>query len=299
MSSNVPRRAVFVLSGGGNLGAVQVGMLRGLLEAGIRPDAVVGTSIGALNGAFLAGHNDIAGIEALTELWTSVRRSDAFPFRISTLARGMLGRQPFMFDSLGLQSVLARAQFGFDRLEEAPLPLRVVTTDICSGEAVVLTKGDTVRALLASSAIPGVFSSVEIDGRTLVDGGVVANTPIVQAEELDPTVIYVLPTMPDRFPAAPTRAIVMFQRAVSLSIKDVERRALQVARTRRPVWVLPVPDSANNLSALDFGATRRLISEAHDLTSSWIEDNLATRGQVEFPPPQVLSGGDALEEVAA
>ncbi len=187
---------VFVLAGGGNLGAVQVGQLYALLESGIKPDAVVGTSIGALNGAFVVNHADLSGMEELAELWASVRRRDVFPVSVRALARGVFGHQQFLFESLGLRSVLLRAQFGFTHLEDAPIPVHVVATDLNTGNPVVLDHGETIRCLLASSAVPGLYAPVEIEGRTLVDGGVVANVPIAAAEALNPSRVYVLPTVP-------------------------------------------------------------------------------------------------------
>lgn len=271
MSSPDGRKTVFVLSGGGNLGAVQVGMLHGLLEAGIRPDAVVGTSIGALNGAFLAAHTDVAGVQELAELWASVRRRDVFPMSVRALARGVFGHGQFLFESLGLRSLLLRADVGFDRLQDAPLPFRVVATDVQSGEPVVLSRGETVRALLASAAIPGVFPPVEIGGRMLIDGGVVANTPVGVAEALDPGIVYVLPTAPDRMSEAPANAIVMMQRAMALATRTAERHALDAVSSRRTVRTLPVPEVAGRLSIFDFTATQALIDEARALTRSWLE----------------------------
>jgi NTE family protein len=262
---------VFVLNGGGNLGAVQVGMLQALLEGGIRPDAVVGTSIGALNAAFLAGHADLAGIEELSLLWASVRRRDVFPMSIPALAKGVFGHRPFIVESLGLRSLLMRANFGFERLEEAPIPVRVVATDLDTGDAVVLRSGDTIRALLASSAIPGVFPTVEIGGRTLIDGGIAANTPIAQAEAFEPSEIYVLPTLPAAHLPPPGNAILMMQRAMALAAHPGEQRAIAEASSRRSVRILPVPAAAGKLSIFDFRATRQLIRESYVLAASWLE----------------------------
>ena len=261
-----------MLSGGGNLGAVQVGMLYALLEAGIKPDAVVGTSIGSLNGAFLAGHSNLAGMDELGELWASVRRRDVFPMSARAVSRGIFGHQPFLFESLGLRSLLMRANFGFDRLEDAPIPIEVVATDLDTGDPVVLKSGDTIRALLASSAIPGVFPTVEIDGRTLIDGGIVANTPIAQAEELEPSTVYVLPTVPDNRLPPPANAILMMQRAMNMASHPAERRALEEAATRRLVRVMPVPQAATKLSIFDFKETQRLIKESYFLATSWLEE---------------------------
>ena len=247
-------------------------MLYALLEAEIKPDLIVGTSIGALNGAFLAGHADLAGMDQLGDLWASVRRREVFPMSVRAVLRGIFGHHPFLFESLGLQSLLMRANFGFDRLEDAPIPILAVATDLGSGDPVVFSSGDTIQALLASSAIPGMFPSVEIDGRTFIDGGVVANTPIAQAEELDPTTIYVLPTVPDNRLPPPANAILMMQRAMNLAAHPAEKRALAEAASRRTVRVLPVPQAASKVSIFDFKETRRLVKESYFLATSWLEE---------------------------
>jgi NTE family protein len=272
---------VFALAGGGNLGATQVGMLHALLEGGIRPDAIVGTSIGALNGAFLAGHADLAGIEQLTELWLSVRRNDVFPMRLPSLVRGLLGHQEFLVEPLGLRSFLTRADLGYSELEDAPIPLRVVATDLATCEAVVLSEGGVIDALLASAAIPGVFPPVEVDRRLLVDGGVLANVPIEQADLLGPSQIFVLPTTPDDLPVVGSNALVMIQRAMTMASRPVARAAFERVMSRTPVHVLPVPSTAGQLSLVDFRATRRLINDAYQMATDWLRGRRCGRSRAE------------------
>jgi NTE family protein len=261
---------VFVLAGGGNLGAVQVGMLYALLEAGISPDAIVGTSIGALNGAFLAGHPGLRGVDELAQLWSTVHRPDVFPVRVRELLRGVIGHRKHLFDSIGLRTLLQRADLGFEDLEEAPTPLSVVATDLHTGEAVILSAGNAVSALLASAAIPGVFPPVEIDGRTLVDGGVVANTPIAQAERYDPSLVIVLPTVPNTLDETPGNAVAMMQRAMTLAGRNTEQLIFGEVSSRRKVEWLPAPAEAGHLSIFDFSATDRLIDESYRLSSGWL-----------------------------
>jgi NTE family protein len=118
---------------------------------------------------------------------------------------------------------------------------------------------------------------VEIDGRTLVDGGIVANTPIAQAEAFDPEVVYVLPTLPDYPTPVPANALIMMQRVMALAGFSAEQRALTEAASRREVRVLPVPETAAKLSIFDFRATRRLIDEAYLLTTAWLRTPVARR----------------------
>lgn len=283
----------FVLGGGGNLGAVQVGMLYALLEAGIRPDLIVGTSIGALNGAYLAGHADLDGVENLAELWAAVRRPDVFPMSMRSVARGLIGHRNFLFESYGLRSVINRAQLGFSHIEDAPIPLHAIATDLSTGEAVVLSKGLTTEVLLASAAIPGLFPPVEIDGRLFVDGGVVANVPILEAEALGASTIYVLPTLSDDIRSVPTNAPAMMQRSMFLASRPAARASFAAVSSRAELHVLPAPASAESLSIFDFGATRELVNEAYELAGAWLVTGLGT-GQ-RFEPSQRISGRNIVE----
>src|SRR5690242_1783196 len=85
------KRVAFVLSGGGSLGATQVGMLRALFEAGIEPDMLVGTSVGSVNSAWVGAWPALDGIDKLAEIWRGLRRDDVFPLGW-TAAMGLLGR---------------------------------------------------------------------------------------------------------------------------------------------------------------------------------------------------------------
>jgi NTE family protein len=146
-------------------------MLLGLAEAGIMPDMIVGTSVGAVNGGWVASRPDVAGIGALAELWRSLSRNDLFPTRPLLGLLGFLGQRPNLVPDIGLRRLLAD-HLEFSRLEDAPIPLHVVATDVLSGQDVLLSTGDVVDAIVASAAIPAVFPPVRINGRDLMDGGV-------------------------------------------------------------------------------------------------------------------------------
>lgn len=272
-SSRGPRSrdcTAFVLSGGGSLGAVQVGMLYALLEAGILPDLVVGSSVGAINGAYLAGHASLDGVEQLAALWESIRRRDIFPLGLRAVLGGALGRRAHFVDPLGLKTLILRAELGFGRLEEAPLPFYPVATDLATGHAVVLDEGDIVQALLASAAIPGVFPPIEIRGRMLVDGGVVADSPLIQAEALGATRIYLLPTASVEDAMLPRGAIDVAARALFLSANQTAEAAIGALATRLDVQVVP-PPAASSHSIFEFGRTTELIDRAYVRASGWLE----------------------------
>lgn len=117
-----------VLSGGASLGAPQVGMLQALEEEGVRADLLVGTSVGAVNTAWLAGHPD-RPVAELGRIWRSLRRRDVFPAEPWHGLLGFVGRRPNLVPPGPLRELI-RTHLPFDRLEDAPTPLHVVVTDV-------------------------------------------------------------------------------------------------------------------------------------------------------------------------
>src|SRR5690348_13594854 len=250
-------RIAFVLSGGGSLGAVQVGMLRALFENDVRPDFLIGTSVGAVNAAWVAGRPGRDGADELAEIWLGLRRQDVFPLSPLTGARGLLGRSNHLVNNQSLRSILER-HIPFERLEQAALPVHIVATELKSGRATVLASGPAVPALLASCAIPGVFPPVTIGRREYVDGGVANHTPVTVAIELGASDIFVLPVGYPWLNREPTNALGMALHALARFVEqklDAEVAANQDTAT---IHVLPVLDIAD-VSPADFGRTRELI----------------------------------------
>src|SRR3954471_20532494 len=150
----------FVLSGGASLGAVQVGMLRALYERDIAPDLIVGTSAGALNGAYIASRRQtVATADALAGVWRHLRRGQVFPLNPLTGLLGFLGARDHLVPASGLRRVIER-HVECDRLEEMPIPLHVVAVDVTSGEELRLSSGAALDAVLASASIPAVLPPV-------------------------------------------------------------------------------------------------------------------------------------------
>ena len=173
-------RTAFVLSGGGNQGVSQVGMLRALLEREIVPDVVVGTSAGALNGAGICYAPNLTGVAQLSAVWEQLRSDQVFPGGKIHRAWNIVRRGTHLFGSEGLEALIHHSTPA--RLfSDLQIPLRVIATDLDTGEEVVLVRGPLKPALLASTALPGVFPIVHHDGRRLVDGGVVDNVPLSHA----------------------------------------------------------------------------------------------------------------------
>lgn len=256
------RSTAFVLSGGASLGAVQVGMLLALYERGVRPDLVVGTSVGAVNGAFIASRPPTPETaRELASVWRRTRRGQVFPVRPLRGLSGFLGSSNHLVPDSGLRR-LVQACVGRARLEDLPIPLHVVAVDVLTGEEVLLSAGRAVDAVLASAAIPGVLPPVRWEGRELVDGSVADNTPISQAVALGAREVYVLPTgHACALAAPPGSALGMSLHALSLLMHGRLVSDIARYRDRARIIVLP-PPCPLAVSPVDFSHTDRLIARA-------------------------------------
>ena len=264
----------FVLTGGGSLGAVQVGMLQVLAERDVRPDLLVGTSVGALNAAFVAGRGFSAGtVDELEAIWRSVRRVDVFPFQQFRHLRNR--HRAALCSPVGLRRLLT-AELRMARLEEAMVPVHVTATDVLSGEEVLLSRGDAVSAVMASAAIPAVFPPVEIDGRLLYDGGLADNAPISKAVALGATRVFVLPTGYACALSEPPRSV-LAHALHTLTLLIERRLILDVARYADVVEVAVLPPLCPlTVGPADFRHTGELIEQARTATRTWLDEGGAT-----------------------
>jgi NTE family protein len=252
----------FVLSGGASLGAIQVGMLEALYERGIQPDLVVGTSAGALNGAFIASRPQTVDTAAeLGELWRGLRRGRVFPFDPLAGLLGFAGARNHLVPERGLRRMVEE-QLEVERLEEMPVPLHVVATDVLTGDEVRLSAGPAVDAVMASAAIPGVLPAVEWEGRVLVDGGVANNAPVSHAVELGATRVYVLPTgYACDLDEPPRSAVAMLVHATSMLTQHRMNSDLRALADACDLVVLP-PPCPLAIAPFDFSHAGELMDRA-------------------------------------
>lgn len=189
-------RRAFVLSGGGNRGPLQIGAMRALLEAGIEPDFLVGTSAGAINAAAFAADPTREGLERLAAAWRSVRRSDIYPGNLFTILWRVLTHQDSLFDGSGLRRTLqAHLPPGVRTFGDLARPCFVTAADLRTQRLILFGEDPStplLEAVLASASVPIIHPPVRFRGMQLVDGGVVAVVPISIALEKGATEIYVL-----------------------------------------------------------------------------------------------------------
>jgi NTE family protein len=203
----IPERTAFVLAGGGSRGAVQVGMLAELVDRGIHAGRVYGASVGAVNGAAYCNAPNRDGMKKLEEVWRNLSGEAVFPRGLVHGPWMFLQQRSSVHPNTGLRRIV-EAGIDFERLEDAEVPLEVVTTSLTDGEERWISHGPAVDAILASAAIPGIFPPVAIGDDLLVDGGVVNNVPISRAIAGGATRIYVLLCGPLHFrPPTPRRPV--------------------------------------------------------------------------------------------
>ena len=282
----------FVLSGGANLGAVQVGMLRALDEADIRPDLLVGASVGAINAAWVAGAPAGAGVEPLADIWRRLRRQDVFPLRFGRGLAGFLGKRPSLFGDAGLRRTIDK-HVVFDRIEDARIPLHVVVTDVLDGRDVAISSGPAVDVITASAAVPGVLPPVVLNGRVYMDGGVMNNAPISHAVALGADRIYVLPTgYACSLTEAPTSALGMTMHALSLMVN--RRLSLEVEHFHEAADLRVVPPPCPiDVGPNEFDRADELIEIAYANTVEWLG---ASAGALSISPMLGSGGGNPLAD---
>ncbi|GAC1570389.1 MAG: patatin-like phospholipase family protein [Candidatus Dormibacteria bacterium] len=191
-NQDVPAPEVaFVLGGGGHLGAHEVGMLRALIEHGIRPDLILGTSIGAINGAVFAAAPLPGTVARLVEVWNDLEVTGVLGGsmlrQISTLAR----TRTHAHSSTPLRRLLSQA-LPVERIEDLAVPFQCVAASIERAAEHWFTSGSIVDAVLASAALPGVLPPALINGEHFLDGGIVNSIPVGRAVQLGARTIYVL-----------------------------------------------------------------------------------------------------------
>jgi NTE family protein len=259
----------FVLSGGGNLGALQIGMMRALLEHDIRPDLIVGCSVGAINGAGLAEDPTLVGALRLERLWRALDGKELMPAGWLPNTVAIARRGEAIHENHGLrrhleQSLTART------FEELAVPFQCVATDVVGVREVWFRSGPLIEPILASAALPAVYPAVEIDGVRYLDGGIVDDVPMSRAVELGARTLYVLQvglfSRPRPEPKRPLDVAVQaywiarhhrFKRELAAMPPDIELHLLPTGQT---------PSMRYN----DFTRTSELISLAYEASSAYL-----------------------------
>lgn len=234
-------RIGLALGGGAARGFAHVGVIQVLEEAGIRPALVAGTSAGSLVAALYASGKTGAQLQQVAE---SMEEATFADWTLPIFSRGLLRG-----DALARY---VHAQVGGRLIEDLPLPLGIVATDLNSGQGVLFQRGDTATAVRASSAVPAVFQPVRVAGREYVDGGLVSPVPVRYARQMGAELVIAvdISNVPDANPAGDTLQILLQTFTImGRSINNWELRDADVV----------VRPALNGVASADFNARRRSI----------------------------------------
>ncbi|MBA1324371.1 patatin-like phospholipase family protein [Pseudomonas plecoglossicida] len=298
-AENTRPKVGLVLSGGAARGLAHIGVLKALEEQGVRVDAIAGTSMGAVIGGLYASGYSVEELEKLaTTLDWQQALSDApprkdVPFRRKQDDRDFLVKQKLSFrddGSLGLplgviqgqnlalllESKLAHTADTRD-FDKLPIPFRAVATDIASGEKVVFRRGHLPQVIRASMSIPAVFAPVEMDGRLLVDGGMVDNIPLDVAREMgvDLAIVVDIGT-PLRDRKQLNTVVDVLNQSITLMTRRNSEE--QLANLHRDDILIQPPLAAFGVT--DFGRTAEMIEAGYRATRA-LDARLATLRQAE------------------
>jgi len=278
LSDPQPTKTAFVFAGGGSFGAVQVGMMHALASHGVSADMVVGSSVGALNGAFYAGDPTPAGVEHLAEIRRGLQRNDVFPLTLRALL-SFLWRRDFLIPHDGIRK-LVDDHIPYRSLEDAKLPLHIVTTDIITGDSVVFSKGPAAEAIVASTAIPGAFAPVHYGDYYLADGALSSNTPVRIAVKQGARRLIILPTgHACANDAPPVGAVANALHALTLLIARQLVNELEELGPEIAYFVVP-PLCPLAGSPYDFSRTAEHIERARRSTDDWIATGGLTQREI-------------------
>lgn len=242
--SSVPKkvpRVGLVLGGGAARGFAHIGVIQVLEEAGIRPSLVVGTSAGSLVAAFYASGKTGAQLQHVAETMEEATFAD---WTLPIFSRGVLRGEAL--------SRYVSAQVKGRLIENMPLPLGIVATDLNSGQGVLFQRGDTATAVRASSAVPALFQPVRIAGREYVDGGLVSPVPVRYARQMGAELIIAvdISSAPEGNSASDTLQIL--NQTFTIMIKSINSfELLDADVVVRPALI--------GVASADFGARRRSI----------------------------------------
>ena len=270
-------RDAFVLSGGGSLGAIQVGALQALIGAGVRPDVLIGCSVGALNATFLAVDPSPAHLDELETLWRGLTRADIFTASKRSIAGHVVRRDTHLYEPDGLRDLVDRLVPASD-LSELGIPVHIVTTDLLTGQPVWWTSGDPRQVLVASASLPALFPPVPLAGSLHVDGGVTCPVPVQRAIDLGAERIWVLDVTGGSLGRRDERMTALDVLLTSFAISRYRLAHHEVPNPPvRPVIPMPRVELGRH-EMRDFSRTAELIEMGREAGERMVQQELAYAG---------------------
>jgi NTE family protein len=262
----------FVLSGGGNLGSIQVGMLKALVETGIKPDVVVGTSIGSVNAAFLAADPSSDHVEKLCDLWRAVTSRDVFTWNPVRMAHAAL-RRGSLFPPEGWRRFLTE-RIPFERIEDAAVPLRIMVTDFEDGSPVILDSGSVIDAVIASTCLPGIFPPQRIGDHLYFDGVLAEQVPLKPAIDAGADTVYVLAASHASPPPDVRSPGQIFRHALTILLfPRIRLDALELPQRHPDLRIIQLPSVGAQVALWDMSRHDELIERAYQEAMEFLADH--------------------------
>jgi NTE family protein len=261
----------FILSGGGTLGSIQVGMLQALLEADIRPEVLVGSSIGSVNAAFLAAGPSPERVEALRALWHGVRPRDVFSLNPLRMGHALL-RRGSLFSAERWRAFVSE-NLPYDRIEDAAVPLRIIATDFEDGSPVVLDSGSVVDAVMASTCLPGIFPPQRIGDHLYLDGVLSDPVPLKPAVDAGADTLYVLAvSTASPAPDARSPGAILRHSLTILLIPHIRLDALRMPDGCPDLKVVQIPSVGAQVALWDMSAQDDLMERSYQEAARFLAD---------------------------
>jgi NTE family protein len=261
----------FILSGGGTLGSIQVGMLEALLEADIHPEVLVGSSIGSVNAAFLAADPSLERVEALRELWHGVRPRDVFTLNPLRMGHALL-RRGSLFPAERWRAFVTE-NLPYDRIEDAAVPLRIIATDFEDGSPVVLDSGSVVDAVMASTCLPGIFPPQRIGDHLYLDGVLSDPVPLKPAVDAGADTLYVLAvSTASPAPDARSPGAILRHSLTILLIPHIRLDALRMPDGCPDLKVVQIPSVGAQVALWDMSAQDDLMERSYREAARFLAD---------------------------
>ncbi len=268
----------FVLGGGGRWGAVEVGMIKALEEAAIRPEMILGTSIGAFNGSVIADRPGPEGVQRLADLWFEISRSDLFSGGGWERVKNTATLRAGLHETRRLRLLLEHVHSPTRRIEDLQTPFQCVAASIERAAEHWFTTGPLIDAILASAAVPALFPPMEIDGEHFYDGGLVNSVPVARAIELGASEVYVLQVGRLEAPLRPPKrlheaALIAFEIArrhrYTTTVENLPQGvALHLLPSGNPVAF----DDGRQRKWRDVSATEELIQGAYEASARYLAE---------------------------
>ncbi|MFQ6000972.1 MAG: patatin-like phospholipase family protein [Anaerolineae bacterium] len=267
----------FVLSGGGNRGALQVGALQALFERGIAPDILVGTSAGAVNAAYIATKPSLEGAQELAEIWQGLTKEDVYPGNWLTILWRIITRRDSLFPNANfLRFIEIHAPSGVERFGDiTSVRLYIVATRLDTGEMRLFGEDPEeclLDALMASTALPPLLPPWRCEGKLYIDGGTVADLPVTIALEKGAKEIYALHVAKEQV-AQPIRGLINVARqALTDILRQQMKQELERTMEQPRVKLHHIQLTAGqDLPFWDFSHASELIEEGRRATEAYLK----------------------------